>query len=285
MQSAAAVFALTKPRLAAMSVLTTMIAYATARPLASPTFATLVGTTLAAAGALSLNQWWEREADAQMQRTRGRPLPQASLTPREALVWSVLFSTGGVLLLAALVNFVAAVIALATILIYGIVYTPLKRRSRWATEVGAISGALPALLGNSAAGDLWSRPGVVLTVILLCWQMPHFFAIGWRHRADYRRVGFPLLPAVDFTGERTAKWSLGYAIALVAVSIAPWAWGWLGLGYGVVVVLGDVWFLWRAWRFVAAEDRDRAARNLFFASIFYLPVVMAALIGDRVFFG
>jgi protoheme IX farnesyltransferase len=267
-----------------MSVLTTMVAYATARPIAGPTLATVAGTTLAAAGALSLNQWWERDADAIMQRTRGRPLPQASIVPCEALAWSVMFSAGGVGLLVVFVNLTAALVAAATILVYGLVYTPLKRRSRWATEVGAISGALPALLGNAAAGDLCSRPGVVLTVILLCWQMPHFFAIGWRHRADYRRAGFPLLPAVDITGTRTAAWSLGYSLLLVVVTLAPWVCGWLGPSYGVVVVVADAWFLQRAWRFVAAGDRDRAARKLFFASIFYLPVVMAALILERMFF-
>src|SRR5207302_2023285 len=136
--------------------------------------------------------------------------------------------------LVARVNLPAAVIAAATILIYGVVYTPLKRRSRWATEVGAVSGALPALLGNAAAGHLGARSGVVLTLILLCWQMPHFFAIGWRHRGDYRAAGFRLLPAVDASGARTAAWSLAYTLALVIVSLVPWVQGWLGPCYGAV---------------------------------------------------
>jgi len=204
--SAAAVFALTKPRLATMSVLTTMAAYATARPMAGPTVATLVGTSLAAAGALSLNQWWERQSDACMERTRGRPLPMRNISPGAALAWSVAFSVSGVALLAWQVNLAGATLATATILVYGVVYTPLKRRTRWATEIGSISGALPALLGNAAAGNLGSRPGLVLAAVLLFWQMPHFFAIGWRHRLDYRAAGFPLLPAVDVSGARTATW-------------------------------------------------------------------------------
>lgn len=265
-----------------MSVLTTMTAYATARPSAGPTLATLAGTTLAAAGALSLNQWWERRSDARMERTRGRPLPLGSLSPHAAIACSVVFSVGGLATLAWGVNFAAAAVAAATILLYGVVYTPLKRQTRWATEIGSISGALPALLGNAAAGDLGSRPGLVLTVILLFWQMPHFFAIGWRHRVDYRAAGFPLLPAVDLTGARTAGWSFTYIVLLVGVSLAPWAMGWLGGIYGATTLCANVWFMRCGWQFLVASDRDRIARRLFMASIFYLPLVMAGLIIEQV---
>jgi protoheme IX farnesyltransferase len=264
-----------------MSVLTTMAAYATARPTSGTLWATLLGTSLAASGALSLNQWWERRADALMQRTRGRPLPQGSISPREALVWSMVFSASGVALLATCVNFAAAAFATATILLYGIVYTPLKRRTRWATEVGSISGALPALLGNAAAGHPLSHSGLVLTAILLCWQMPHFFAIGWRHRADYRRAGFRLLPAIDHDGARTAAWSLGYTIALVIVSLVPWALGWLGSIYGLTAAVAGARFLYCAWHFASAPDRDPAARRLFFASLWYLPLMMGALLIEQ----
>ena len=278
---AAAVFALTKPRLAAMSVLSTMTAYATAGERTSPAVATLLGTALAAAGALSLNQWWERRSDAVMERTRGRPLPQGKLAAREALRWSVAFSLGGVAVLALWVNATAAAVAAATILLYGVVYTPLKRRTRWATEIGSISGALPALLGNAAAGDLAARPGLVLTIVLLFWQMPHFFAIGWRHRADYRAAGLPLLPAIDLTGARTAAWSLGYTIALAMVSLASWPFGEQGVIYGAAARVANACFLQRAWRFVVDADRDCAARRLFLASLFYLPALMGALLLER----
>lgn len=278
---AAAVWALTKPRLALMSLLTTLVAYATAHPPAGRAGATLLGTALAAAGALSLNQWWERRTDALMQRTRGRPLPLASLTPGEAFAWSILFSVTGTAVLALGVNLAAAACAVATILLYGVVYTPLKRRTRWATEIGSLSGALPALLGNAAAGDLLARPGLALTAILLLWQMPHFFAIGWRHRADYRAAGFPLLPAVDPTGARTAAWSFGYAVALAIVSLVPCALGWFGLFYAVVTLAANAWFLRCAWRFLHEPDRDRGARSLFFASLVYLPLVMGALLAEQ----
>lgn len=268
-----------------MSVLTTVVAYATARPAGGSTAATVVGTTLAAAGALSLNQWWERAMDATMTRTRGRPLPLGRLSPPEALVWSLAFSLAGVLLLALAVNGTAAGVALATIVVYGVIYTPLKRRTRWATEVGSISGALPALLGNAAAGELWAPTGVILAAILLCWQMPHFFAIGWRHRADYRAAGFALRPTVDATGTNTARWSFAYTVALVVVSLAPWALGWLGGVYGVTTAVANLVLLRAAWRFVSADNRDAAARSLFITTIFYLPVVMAALLGDYVLGG
>lgn len=277
----AAVLALTKPRLALMSVLTALVAYATAHPPPGTALATLFGTALAAAGALSLNQWWERRTDALMTRTRARPLPQATLSPREALAWSLAFSFSGVALLAIGANLTAAAFAAATILLYGVVYTPLKRRTRWATEIGSLSGALPALLGNAAAGDLASRPGLALTAILLLWQMPHFFAIGWRHRADYRLANFPLLPAVDATGMRTAAWSLGYAIALAIVSLLPVAAGWFGIYYALAAVIANVWFLRSAWQFLREPDRDRGARSLFFASLGYLPLVMGALLLEQ----
>lgn len=275
---AAAVLALTKPRLGAMSVLTTMAAYATAEPAASVGVPTLIGTTLAAGGALSLNQWWERRTDALMERTRGRPLPAGILSSREGLGWSLLFSCAGVATLAFWVNVMSAGIAAAIIVIYGLIYTPLKRRTRWATEIGSISGALPALLGNAAAGDLMASPGLLLAAVLVFWQMPHFFAIGWRHREDYRAAGFPLLPAIDPTGARTAWWSLGYTIALTVTSLAPWALGWAGSVYGIVTLLANLWFLKGAWAFAVGQDRDRAARRLFFASLIYLPIVMTALL-------
>lgn len=277
-----ALLALTKPQLAVMSVLTAMAAFATVRPASSAAFATFAGTLLAAAGALSLNQWWERQADAQMRRTRGRPLPQARVSPVVALGWSIGLACAGCAVLVVWVNGAAAVVAALTILIYGVVYTPLKRRTRWATEVGAVSGALPPLLGNAAAGELWAAPGMVIFGVLLCWQMPHFFAIGWRHRADYRAAGFRVLPAVDGTGRRTAGWSLFYAALLVPVSLAPWLSGELGAIYGGVVAMAGSGFLAYAWQFFTATDlREMAARRLFVASIIYLPVVLAALAVDQ----
>ena len=267
-----------------MSVLTTMVAWVTAGPTGGLALAlfTLVGTSLAAGGALSLNQWWERKSDALMQRTQGRPLPQAELTPQVALVWSLALIATGVGGLALWVNVTAAGVAALTVLLYAFVYTPLKRRTRWATEVGAVAGALPALLGNAAAGHLWAAPGVTLAAVLFCWQMPHFFAIGWRHRADYRAGGYRLLPVIDGSGRRSAVWSLVYAALLLPVSLAPWALGQLGACYGVAAAVAGVSFFGYTWRFSAAGgDREPAARGLFIASIIYLPLMLVALLVDR----
>lgn len=281
-----AVLELTKPKLACASLLTTLVAYGTARPVAGPIWPVLLGTSLSAAGALSLNQWWERHPDSLMQRTRNRPLPQARLAPATALGWSLGLGFAGIGVLAAAVNLTAASLAASTILLYGLVYTPLKKHTRWATELGAVSGALPPLIGNAAAGDMWSAPGTALAAVLLLWQMPHFFAIGWRHRADYRAAGFRLLPVIDVTGHRTAGWSLFYSTLLLPVSLAPCVTGSLGLVYGVPVAATGLFFWGRAWRFLTdTVERDGAARRLFFASILYLPIVLGALALDRLVLG
>lgn len=283
-QAGRALLALTKPRLAAISVLTTLASYAAARPgfHALEFLSLLTGTAGAAAGALSFNQWAERRADARMLRTRKRPLPAGEVTAERALKFSLGISLAGLVTLGVGVNPATALLAATTIVLYGGIYTPLKRRTRWATEVGAVSGALPALMGNSAAGDLWAAPGVVLAAVLWCWQMPHFFALGWHHRLDYRAAGFPLLPAIDAQGARTAAWSLAYSALLLAVSLAPCALGSLGLIYGVCAAGTGLYLLHRAWHFWRdVPDRDGAARRLFTASLVTLPVLMLALVLDQ----
>jgi protoheme IX farnesyltransferase len=278
-----ALVALTKPRLALFSVLSAMSAYAVARSGLGALHAlvALAGIAMAAGGALSLNQWWERGVDGRMRRTRDRPLPAGTIDAEVALGWSLGLAGGGVLWLALLVNLLSAAIAALIIVLYGLVYTPLKRRSRWATEIGSIAGALPPILGAAAAGAWDAAPAWVLAGIILFWQMPHFFAIGWVHREDYRAAGFRLLPAIDRDGERTARASLAYALALVLISSLPWALGRTGSLFGATATLGAGWILWAAWRFArAADDRDPAARRLFLATILHLPVIMAAMVAS-----
>jgi heme o synthase len=195
---AKALFLLTKPRLASFSILSGMAGYAVAGPGRGWSHAgvAFTGIALSAGGALSLNQWWERKTDALMRRTAGRPLPRGEVGASVALAWSVALSGAGVGVLLVGAGPAAAGLAAATIGIYGLVYTPLKRRTRWATEIGSVSGALPPLLGAAAAGHAWAAPAWVLATVVLFWQMPHFFAVGWMYRDDYRAAGFPLLPAV-----------------------------------------------------------------------------------------
>lgn len=277
---ARALFLLTKPRLACFSILSGLSGYAAAAAAGGwlRFAAALAGITLAAGAALSLNQWWERDTDARMRRTATRPLPGGQVTPAVALAWTLALAAGGVGVLSVAAGGLAGALAAAIIVLYGLVYTPLKRRTRWATEVGSISGALPPLLGAAAAGDVLAPGAWVLAGILLFWQMPHFFAIGWMHRADYRAAGFPLRPAVDATGRNTAAWSLAHTVLLAIVSLLPWAIGLVGPVYGVIALAGAAAMLVTAARFLTdAAQRDRRARQLFVATLFYLPPVMAAL--------
>lgn len=277
--------ALTKPRLAVFSILSGLAGYAVAYPASGDGArlgAAFAGIALAAGGALSFNQWWERKTDALMRRTAGRPLPRGEIGAAGALAWSLTLSLGGVGLLAAWTTPPAALIAATIIVLYGLVYTPLKRRTRWATEIGSLSGALPPVLGAAAAGDAGSTAAWVLAGVILFWQMPHFFAVGWMYREDYRAAGFPLLPAIDPDGARTAAWSLAHSLLLAAASLAPWALGVVGPIYGVVAALGAAMMVRASWRFlVRPGERDANGRRLFFATIVYLPPVMTALVVDR----
>lgn len=279
-----ALIELTKPRLATLSVLTAVAGYAAARPIwdTVTALALLIGTSLSAAGALALNQWRERTTDALMERTRERPLPAGRISPALALAWSSGLAVSGVLLLALGTTPLAALISAATIVLYVFVYTPLKRHTRWATEVGAIPGALPPLIGFGAAEGSFSALAWLVFGVLLLWQMPHFFAIGWRCRDEYATAGFPLLPVIDHDGRSTANWSLGYSAALLLVSLLPWPLGLTGALYGLGALAAGAGLLWRAAQFRhARHDRDPAARRLFFATLIYLPVVLAALVVDR----
>jgi protoheme IX farnesyltransferase len=275
---------LTKPRLALFSICSGLAGYGVADSEAGigRLAIVLAGLALSAGGALSLNQWWERDIDRRMRRTAQRPIPRGAISPGAALAWSVALGVGGVGIFLERGLPLAALIAAATIGIYGLVYTPLKPRTRWATEMGSISGALPPLIGAAAAGDPGSKPAWLLAGILLFWQMPHSFAVGWMHRDDYRQAGFPLLPAVDPTGGRTAGWALAYTLGLLVVSLAPWALGGVGPVYGIVAAVGGLGLLVAGVRFLTQSDRrDRRGRDLFLASILYLPPVMAALVIDR----
>ncbi len=283
---AGSLLALSKPRLSLLSVLTAVVAYAAARPEWElvRTLAMVAGTALSAAGALTLNQWLERDTDRIMERTRDRPIPEGRITPAQALAWGVSLGIAGTGLLLVWVNPLAAALGAATILLYVAVYTPLKHRTRWATEIGSIPGALPPLLGWAAAEGRISPLGWILFGILVFWQMPHFFAIGWVYRHDYKSAGFPLLPVLDPSGVRTALWSLAHALALLVVSLAPWALGLAGATYGIAAAVCGLGFVVLAARFLVRtglEPRRAAARHLFFGSLVYLPVVLGALVVDR----
>jgi len=242
--------------------------------------ATLVGTALCAAGAAALNQWWERELDGRMKRTRTRPLPARRMHPTDALLCGVGFAVSGVVILAGFTNPRAAFLAFATIAIYIFVYTPMKRVSSLNTLVGAVPGALPPLIGWVAARGSYHLEGCLLFAILWFWQMPHFLAIAWMYREDYANAGCIMLTANDPEGSLTARQALLYSLCLLMVSLLP---GLMGFNTPVyffgALILGTAFSAF-ALKFLIARDQG-TARKLFFASILYLPFLLALLVATK----
>lgn len=272
-----------KARLTALVVLTTTLGfYFGARDgLGGLLFwETILATALLASGAAALNQYLEREADALMTRTRNRPLPSGRVSPATALQVGVALSILGMLWLTFRVNPLTGLLGTITLASYLFVYTPLKRVTTLNTLVGAVPGALPPLMGWTAAtGDLGAG-GWALFTILFFWQMPHFMAIAWMYRDDYARGGFRMLPVVDPEGRRTGMTAVRHTVALIAFSLAPVGLGLAGRWYaGVALALG-LSFLACAVLFAARLTRE-SARRLFLASIVYLPVLLSVLVADR----
>ena len=293
---------LTKPRLSFLSVLTAMVGYLAVRPglsgVEGPALSAVdgparngwtllyvsLGTAMAAGGVAALNQWLEADTDALMSRTRARPIPSGRVTTGSAFVLGWSLCAAGLALLFAKVNGLSASFALATMACYLALYTPAKRWSRWATEIGALAGALPPLIGWAAAEGRVSTLGWILFGVLFFWQIPHFMAIAWTYRRDYAAVNFPMLSARDTGGGRVAAWSLANTALLVVVTLLPVRLGYCGAAYGAVAAGLGAWFLWRAVAFLRPAGRELAARRLFLASICYLPLLLAALVLDRLVF-
>jgi heme o synthase len=275
--------ALTKPRLNFLVVATSAAGYylgATSSIDILPMASAVAGTALVAGGAAALNQVYERDTDALMQRTRRRPLPDGRVTPTDATVFGAMLSAGGLLLLAVRSNPLAALLAAATLVTYLLVYTPMKRRTSLSTLVGAVPGALPPLIGWTAARGAIAAGGLALFAIVFLWQIPHFMAIAWMYRDDYQRAGLPVLPVVEPDGRRTGKQAALFATLLIPATLVPTVVGVSGRWYGGVALALGAALLWLAFRFAAART-DRAARTLFFATIIYLPLIWLAMIWDK----
>jgi protoheme IX farnesyltransferase len=244
-------------------------------------FNTLAGTALVAAGAAALNQLLERDYDARMRRTQSRPLPSGRLQPTTVMLFGGLCSVAGLVYLALAVNLLTSVLGAVTLVSYVFIYTPLKRLTWMNTLVGAIPGALPPLMGWTAARNELSGEGWALFAILAFWQLPHFFAIAWMYRDEYARAGFVMLPSVDTDGRRTAQQSIGNTLALIFASLCPFAFGMSGKFYLVCALAFGVVFLWFAIQFSRQLTLARA-RQLFLASILYLPLLLAAMVLNKV---
>ncbi len=275
---------LTKPRLNFLVLVTTVAAYYLgdgARLSLLVLLHTIVGTALVAGGASALNQVWERDTDRLMFRTRARPLPASRLHPADATWFGVLLCALGVADLALAVNVLTACVAALTAVSYVLLYTPLKRKTSLSTIIGAIPGALPALIGWTAATGTLSTEGWVLTGIVFMWQMPHFLAIAWIYRDDYARAGIPLLPVIQPDGRSTGRQAVLYAAALIPVSFLPAAVGLATAWYLVgAMVLGAI-LLVLSLEFSATRGMF-AAKRLFLGTILYLPLLWIVLLSDHV---
>jgi heme o synthase len=275
---------LTKPRVVLMILVTTVVGYyvgLTGAPDYARVVHLLVGTLLAAGGTLALNQYWERDVDARMERTRERPLPDGRLAPLEALLFGTAVTVAGLGYLGAFVGTVPLVMTAATTVLYLFAYTPLKLRTPLCTIIGAVPGALPPVTGWVAARDEFGIGAWVLFGILFLWQLPHTLAIARLYRDDYARAGVRLLPVVDAEGTSTERQIVTGCLALLAVSLLPTLIGLAGPTYFVgAFVLGAA--------FVALGTRQAltpsavAARRVLLASLLYLPVLLALLAFDKV---
>ena len=216
-----------------------------------------------------------------MKRTRSRPLPSGRLQPQTALIFGLTAAGTGVVYLAATVSVLASFIATLTLVIYVLIYTPLKRITPLNTVVGAVPGALPPLLGWAAAHGHVTIGGWSLFAILFFWQLPHFLAISWLYRDDYERAGFAMLSVSDPGGHRTSRHAVAHTLGLLSVSLCPFAFHLAGVTYLVGALAAGVTFLWFAVRFSRGLTLGQA-RQLFYVSLLYLPVLLSLMVLDKV---
>ena len=274
---------LTKPRLTSF----TLIVVALAAWLASPgridvalLFCAVLGAGLVGAGASALNMLLEREQDARMRRTDTRPLPSGRLRGVQVLLFGGIVTVSGLLILLVATTPLAAALAAITSVSYLAIYTPLKRVTTLNTHIGAVPGALPALIGWAAVRGSLDPTAWALFWIVYLWQVPHFLSIAWIYREDYARGGFRMLPCVDPDGTVTGRQAILGALALVPVSLLPTLFGVSGTGYFLGALALGAFFVHRAIGF-ARERTQLSARRLMKASLLYLPFLLALLVIDR----
>jgi protoheme IX farnesyltransferase len=273
---------LAKARLAMLVLLTTVVGYVlAARGSLDPlTLAwTIAGTALTAFGANILNQWMEADRDRRMERTRNRPLPAGKVSKRKALVWGLASAVLGLAVLDLGTNRLTAALSLFVILLYVLVYTPLKVRTPLNTVIGAVCGAVPPMMGWTAAAGHLELGAWILGGILFVWQVPHFLSLAWLYRDDYARGGFRMMPAADPDGSITGRAAFIYALALLPITGALAAVGVTGVTYLVLSQLVGVAFAALGWTFARRRVRLNA-RRLFLASIIYLPILLGLMVTD-----
>jgi protoheme IX farnesyltransferase len=276
---ALAYYQLTKPRITGLVLLTAAAGFYLGSPPSLDCgllLHTLLGVALVSSGTNALNQWWERDLDAKMARTRNRPLPTGRIEPEAAFWFACSVSVIGIAYLALRVNALTASLAAVTLLLYVAVYTPLKRRTWLATLVGSIPGALPAVGGWAAACGSLAPEAWFLFAVLFFWQLPHFWALDWVCRDDYRAATLKTLGTFDLDGRLTAALSLAASVALVVASFTP---AWLGLNHPAysagAALLGAAFLGLNLW--FRSQRTRRAAYRLFLGSVAYLPFLLGLL--------
>jgi protoheme IX farnesyltransferase len=270
---------LTKPRITVLVLITTLVGFYMGSPDSLSLVLllhTILGTALVASGAGALNQYFERDLDARMIRTRNRPLPGGRLIPKEALIFSSIISAAGIVYLVVFVNVLTGALGAATLAGYILVYTPLKRRTALCTLIGAFPGAAPPVMGWTAARGEVDVAALSLFAILFLWQMPHFFAIAWIFTEDYARAGF----SIHTSGESTGRKIIFYCCALIPVSVLPTFFGLTGMMYlAAAILLG---FIYLGYGFAVALFRSNThAHRLLRVSVFYLPVLLVLMMIDK----
>jgi protoheme IX farnesyltransferase len=275
-------YVLTKPEVNLLILITTSAGYylgLRGRFHVAGMIHTLVGTLLVASGTATLNQWMERSWDARMRRTANRPLPSGRIGPQHALFFGLLLSIAGGLYLALLVNRLSSVLAIATLLSYLLIYTPLKRRTWLCTLLGAFPGAMPTLIGWAGAANAVDVHAMYLFAVLFLWQFPHFLAIALLYRDDYERAGYRMLPRFDLDTRFTRGEILVFTVVLIGLTLLPGA-GKSGLLHTGPLLLAGGFLLFHSMRLASSGSRVLAGQ-LLHASVVYLPVVLLIMASGK----
>lgn len=282
-EKVAAYVELTKPRIAVLLVLTSAAGFylASTGPFDTVLFASsMVAISLLAFGVATLNQVWERDLDRLMKRTATRPLPTGKVTKNEALAFGIAQCVLAEIYLFVAVNPLTAFLGAVVIVGYVLVYTPLKTRTSASTAIGALPGALPPLMGWTAAANEISIAGWAIFAMQFLWQFPHFMAIAWMYREEYAKAGILMLPVVEPDGRLTARQMVLFSMMLLPVSLAPFFFGVSGYVFlGGACVLG-VWMLWTSVS-AARSKTNEAARKLLLVSVLYLPILFVLMVADK----
>ena len=274
---------LTKPRIAFLLVLTSAAGFylGTTGTFDLALFTnSMVAITLLAFGVATLNQFWERDIDPLMKRTANRPLPAKKVSANEALIFGLVQCVIAELYLLFFVNPLTAFLGLIVIVGYVLVYTPLKTRTSASTAIGALPGALPPLMGWTAAANDITLGAWGLFAMQFLWQFPHFFAIAWMYKEEYAKAGILMLPVVEPDGKLTFRQIVLFAVMLVPVSLAPFFFGISGPVFLVGAVILGIWFLWASFRAARAKTKEKA-KALLLVTVIYLPLLFILMVADK----